>query len=68
MRTRALTLSIAKTTRTDLVCIACGGFRTDFAILVGDGEASANAGVHKGECLDAVRRRRAQRAEDTTGG
>lgn len=55
-RARILRVHVVRTARTDLVCIACGGFRTHFEIVTGGLEAVA--GVHQG-CLGAVHVRRA---------
>lgn len=42
------------TTRTDLICVACGGFNTDLAVEAATGREH-QAGVHK-RCVDRVRR------------
>jgi hypothetical protein len=48
---KTLTVRLVPTPRTDLPCIACGGFRTDAAVVLqGSSEAEAEAGIHRG-CL-----------------
>jgi hypothetical protein len=43
-----LRVALVKTSRTDLPCIACGRFRTEFAIVApGKGDESAHVGVHR---------------------
>lgn len=57
---RTLTVSLAPTKRTDLICVSCGMFRTELAILfrgAEDGDAGAWAGVHR-RCVATLRRRR----------
>lgn len=57
---KALKVQIEKTTRTDLMCIACGGFRTEFAIVPEGFDPCA--GVHRA-CIERVHVRRAGSAE-----
>jgi len=56
---RNVTFRLEPTTRTDLVCVACGGFRTEYAVALADGGES-QAGAHAG-CVERVRARRATR-------
>ena len=68
MSRTTLTVRLRDTTRTDLVCIACGGFRTELAVVVpGDRNdllvaegADPSAGIHK-RCLKLVKGSRARR-------
>jgi hypothetical protein len=57
---KTLKVRLEKTSRTDLVCIACGQFRTEFAIMTA--ESSSEAGVHR-ECIGRVHVRRAASPE-----
>lgn len=53
---KTLTVRLAATTRTDLVCISCGGFRCEYAVgLATDLVANASAGIHK-RCVPTKRR------------
>lgn len=65
---RTLTVSLAPTKRTDLICVSCGMFRTELAILfrgAEDGDAGAWAGVHR-HCVKTLRRRRAAPEADAS--
>lgn len=55
---KTLKVRLEKTTRTDLVCIGCGGFRTEYAIVSGVVEGESVAGVHR-DCIADVHVRRA---------
>lgn len=61
---RFLRVQIAKTTRTDLLCIHCGGFgnaRPMFAIIApGQDTADAQTGIHR-KCIALVKAPRAPR-------
>lgn len=46
MKRRRLTVQLAPTTRTDLMCIYCGGFRTEYAVVPVVAGADEQAGVH----------------------
>jgi hypothetical protein len=59
-RARTLKIQLVRTDRTDLCCISCGRFKTEFAVARADGEES-QAGVHR-KCLDDVKVRRATKA------
>jgi hypothetical protein len=50
---RAIRVELAPTTRTDLVCIACGLFQTEYEIVVPGLEGDPQAGCHT-HCLAAV--------------
>jgi hypothetical protein len=56
-----LRLSLVPTDRSDLVCVACSGFKTDFAILIG-GEPSEFYGMHK-KCISTAHAKRAKNIE-----
>jgi predicted Fe-S protein YdhL (DUF1289 family) len=65
-------IQLVLTRRTDLVCIGCGRFRTEFAVVPIDGDTSrealdSNVGVHR-KCLDRVhfRRKSSTDAEEST--
>lgn len=48
---KTLTVRLIQSKRTDLPCIACGGFRTDAAVVLpGMPEEDAQTGIHK-QCL-----------------
>lgn len=49
---RILLVRVGEVARTDLVCIACGRFRTEYAIERNDGE-EVQAGLHAG-CIKDV--------------
>lgn len=51
-----MNMLVGKTSRTDLICIACGGFRTELAI-------SDWVGIHK-KCVDDVHVRRGPAKRD----
>lgn len=54
-------VALLRTKRTDLVCIACGRFRTELAIAVGDaGDEKSEAGVHRA-CVELVETRGGRR-------
>lgn len=45
---KTLRVRLVPTQRTDLLCIGCGQFRTQLAIVLGDeSEEHAQAGIHK---------------------
>jgi hypothetical protein len=55
MKRRTLRVQLVETKRTDLVCIGCGQFRTQFAIVVtGESDEHAQAGVHK-VCIGSIK-------------
>jgi hypothetical protein len=56
MTPKTMTLCVAPTSRTDLLCVVCGGFRTELAIVAAAGgvDGDAHAGVHR-KCLRADR-------------
>jgi hypothetical protein len=45
MKHKHMKVRLEKVKRTDLICVACGDFRTDWAIVPGPG-AEPQAGVH----------------------
>jgi len=48
-------IQVVSTERSDLVCIACGQFRTNFAVVVeGESDEHAHVGVHK-RCVDEIK-------------
>lgn len=60
---KTLKVRLEKTTRTDLICIGCGGFRTEFAVVTkGDFVA---VGVHRA-CIEDVHVRRAAPAGEVS--
>jgi len=60
----SLRVQIVKTTRTDLLCIRCGDFGSQFAIVApGVDQKEAQAGVHR-KCIPLVKARRSP-APDT---
>lgn len=65
---KTLTVALALTERTDLMCIACGGFRAELAIKSPEAvfgmkanPVDAHAGIHK-KCISAMTRKRTVRA------
>lgn len=58
---KRIRIVLEKTTRTDLICIACGVFRTEYAIASAHGEAQA--GVHT-RCLGALGKRAPREREE----
>jgi hypothetical protein len=71
--TKTLRVGLAPTMRTDLQCVACGGFLVravgkrgrNFALVApGYTDADASAGIHGG-CVAAMRARREPRVEAT---
>lgn len=54
-----LRVKLEPTDRTDLMCVACGGFRTQFLIVPGPG-SEPQAGVHR-KCTKGVRATRAKK-------
>lgn len=65
-RRKCIKVSLERVTRTDLICVACGRFRTEWALVPGGqmAEFEAVAGVHTG-CIDqlAVRHTRKREAK-----
>jgi hypothetical protein len=60
-------VALLRTKRTDLVCIACGRFRTELAIAVGDaGDDKSEAGLHRA-CVERVETRGSRRKGDGHG-
>lgn len=55
-RVRALRVDVAPVQdgRSDLICIVCGYFRTQFEILAGAGGKPSHAGIHS-KCWQALR-------------
>lgn len=55
-----LRVTLVRTKRTDLMCIRCGGFRTEFAVVApGETDQTAHVGVHRRDCsteMHAARR------------
>lgn len=62
---RALRILVRATTRTDLPCIGCGGFRTELAVVV-LGEGEAHCGLHE-RCVGKVQQPARQVAHNHTG-
>jgi hypothetical protein len=52
-----LKVQLVRTTRTDVMCIACGMFRSEFEVCNG---GEAEVGVHR-KCIDRVKVRRFKR-------
>jgi len=48
-------VALERVTRTDLMCVSCGNFRTEWAIIPGtkDSVEDAVAGVHT-KCIDSL--------------
>lgn len=61
MKTKAIKVRLEKTTRTDLMCIACGNFQTEFAVVCHGDESNFVAGVHR-ICINSVHVRRQKTA------
>lgn len=59
MRTTFLRVRLALTTETHLVCIACGRFRTELAIVVSAGNQESHAGIHR-KCIKDVKAKRGE--------
>lgn len=56
---KSIRLTLTKTDRTDLMCIECGGFRTDFAVH-GPDNSNPQVGIHK-VCAKKLVRKRAKK-------
>jgi hypothetical protein len=53
---RTIKVALERVTRTDLICISCGSFRTEWAIVPSTragGVEDAMAGVHT-KCIDSL--------------
>lgn len=53
---RALKVMVQRTKRTDLTCMACGRFRTEYEVVVAGG-GEPHAGVHTA-CMESVHHKR----------
>lgn len=62
-RKRALRVLVQKTKRTDLVCMACGQFRTELEVVL-VGEFDPHVGVHA-RCVGLVHHKRAANREES---
>jgi len=63
MKTKNMKIRLEKVQRTDLICVGCGNFRTEWAIVPSPG-AESQAGVHT-KCIPSlhVRHTRKPKAE-----
>jgi hypothetical protein len=64
-RRKFMKIELERVTRTDLMCIACGSFRTEWGIVPSNGSIEdAAAGIHA-KCVEVihVRHTRAKRTE-----
>ena len=59
---KSIRLALTKTDRTDLMCVCCGGFRTEFAAH-GPDSSNPQVGIHK-RCAKNLVRKRAKKGED----
>lgn len=60
---KMIKVKLEKTSRTDLICISCGGFLTDYAIAVFE----PVAGIHR-DCIDRIHVRRAAKVTEPVTG
>lgn len=61
---KMIKIQLEKTSRTDLICVSCGGFVTEYAIVRGGG-FEPNAGIHR-SCINDVHVRRATSPQKET--
>lgn len=55
MKRQFLRITLVRTTRTDLMCIACGKFRAELAVVSpGGSDVDALVGVHKRVCANGM--------------
>lgn len=54
---KSIRIKLEKTTRTDLMCVACGQFRTEFACVPNSGTEDAQSGVHR-KCIPTIHTKR----------
>ena len=68
MATKYLRIMVVPTKRTDLLCMRCGRFGSQLAVVFPDrlDDQQAEAGVHKG-CVDATRVRFTRKRRDGNG-
>jgi len=60
-RRKNIKVALERVSRTDLLCVACGNFRTEWAIVPGElGVEEAVAGVHT-TCIEKLRVRHARK-------
>jgi hypothetical protein len=69
---KTMRVRLAPTRRTDLVCMACGRFRTEFAVVPVGGDMTretvdSHVGVHRGPCMSSVHLRRQVSAAPESG-
>lgn len=66
LRPQHVRIFVTPTGRTDLVCIACGGFRTEYELQTNAQSGVAQAGVHSRCIADvAVKFTRGRKSLDT---
>ncbi len=59
-----LRIQIVSSTRTDLMCVYCGGFKSEFGIVCeGDSDDNALVGVHK-KCAKTGKVQRKRRTQE----
>jgi hypothetical protein len=62
MKRKMVKVALERVSRTDLICVSCGGFRTDWAILpvaaetLSNGEREPQAGIHT-SCIPSLHAR-----------
>ena len=67
-RRKLMKIALEKVSRTDLICIACGMFRTEWAIVPNSADPEdAVAGLHS-KCIDAIHVRHTRKRESKDPG
>ena len=61
-RRKLIKIALERVTRTDLICIACGNFRTEWAVVPAGDAEEAIAGCHT-KCMDGLHVRRLAKKE-----
>ena len=60
MKQKLMKIRLEKVQRTDLICIGCGNFRTDWAIVAAEG-VEPQAGVHT-KCIQELHQKKQKKA------
>ena len=63
MKRKFVKVAIERVSRTDLICVSCGRFRTEWAI-VAPGSDEPVAGVHAG-CVDKLHVKHARKPKES---
>jgi hypothetical protein len=62
VKTKNIKVALVRIERTDLICIGCGSFRTEWAIVPIGKESEPQAGVHT-KCIPGLHVRHARKAK-----